>query len=169
MTADRLEAGLLYPQCEEEMIMMISKLPSAPRVLLVDDEIPQLLLRAQVMTLRGFPVLTAASPDDAISIVAEEAFEKVELVVVDYNMPGMNGCDLADLLKVIRPELKIILYSGTTDVPRNQMTSIDTFVSKTDGMAALIAKVTELAQVGGSPTTITGKTEQHSIANAQRC
>jgi len=39
--------------------MMISEPPSAPRILLVDDEIPQLLLRAQVMALRGFPVLTA--------------------------------------------------------------------------------------------------------------
>jgi response regulator RpfG family c-di-GMP phosphodiesterase len=135
----------------EETIMMIPARPSTPRILLVDDEIPQLLLCAQVMTLRGFPVLTAESPGDAISIVAEEAIEKVELVVVDYNMPGMNGCDLANLLKVIRPELKIILYSGATDVPRNQMTSIDTFVSKTDGMTALIAEVAELTQVGGSP------------------
>jgi len=100
--------------------MMISEPPSTPRILLVDDEIPQLLLRAQVMTLRGFPVLTAESPGDAISIVAEEAIEKVGLVVLDYNMPGMNGCDLADLLKVMRPELKIILYWGAmTDRARS--------------------------------------------------
>ena len=149
--------------------MMIPEPPPTPRILLVDDEIPQLLLRAQVMSLRGFPVLTAESPGDAIAILAEEAIEKIELVVVDYNMPGMNGCDLADLLKVIRPELKIILYSGATDVPRNEMTSIDTFVSKADGITALIAEVAELTQVGGgSPTTITGKTEQHSRAHPQQ-
>jgi len=34
------------------------------------DEIPQLLLRAQVMSLRGFPVLTADNPSDAIFMVA---------------------------------------------------------------------------------------------------
>jgi CheY-like chemotaxis protein len=148
--------------------MMISEPPPTPRILLVDDEIPQLLLRAQVMTLRGFPVLTAESPGDAISIVAEEAIENVGLVVLDYNMPGMNGCDLADLLKVMRPELKIILYSGATDVPRNEMTSIDTFVSKADGITALIAEVAELTQVGGgSPATITRNTEQHSRANTK--
>jgi len=149
--------------------MMIPEPPPTPRILLVDDEIPQLLLRAQVMSLRGFPVLTAESPGDAIAILAEEAIEKIELVVVDYNMPGMNGCDLADLLKVMRPELKIILYSGATDVPRNEMTGIDTFVSKADGITALIAEVAELTQVGGgSPTTITGKTEQHSRAHPQQ-
>ncbi len=150
--------------------MMISEPPSAPKILLVDDEIPQLLLRAQVMALRGFPVLTAESPEDAISIVAEAAIEKVGLVVLDYNMPDMNGCDLADLLKVMRPELKIILYSGATDIPRNEMTSIDTFVSKADGITALIAEVAELTQfVGKSPTTITRNTEQHSRAHTQQC
>jgi CheY-like chemotaxis protein len=149
--------------------MMIPEPPATPRILLVDDEIPQLLLRAQVMSLRGFPVLTADNPSDAIFMIAEEALEQVELVVLDYNMPGINGCDLADLLKVMRPELKIILYSGATDVPRNEMTSIDVFVSKADGMSALIAEVAELTQVGGaSPTTITRKTEQDSRAHPQQ-
>jgi CheY-like chemotaxis protein len=140
--------------------MMISDSPSAPRILLVDDEVPQLLLRAQVLTLRGFPVLTAESPGDAIAIVAQEPIEEVGLVVLDYDMPGMNGCDLADLLKVMRPELKIILYSGATDIPRNEMTSIDTFVSKADGIIALISEVAELTQfVGGSPTSLTRDAE----------
>jgi CheY-like chemotaxis protein len=140
--------------------MMISGSPSAPRILLVDDEVPQLLLRAQVLTLRGFPVLTAESPGDAILIVAEEPIEKVGLVVLDYDMPGMNGCDLADLLKVMCPGLKIILYSGATNIPRNEMTSIDTFVSKADGIIALISEVAELTQfVGGSPTSLTRNAE----------
>jgi len=81
-------------------------------------------------------------------------------VVLDYNMPGMNGCDLADLLKVMRPELKIILYSGATDIPRNEMTSIDTFVSKADGIITLISEAAELTQfVGGSPTKLTRDAE----------
>jgi CheY-like chemotaxis protein len=139
---------------------MISDSPSAPRILLVDDEVPQLLLRAQVLTLRGFPVLTAESPGDAIAIVAQEPIEKVGLVVLDYDMPGMNGCDLADLLKVMCPGLKIILYSGATNIPRNEMTSIDTFVSKADGIIALISEVAELTQfVGGSPTSLTRNAE----------
>jgi hypothetical protein len=62
---------------------------------------------------------------------------------------------------VMRPELKIILYSGATDVPRNEMTSIDIFVSKADGITALIAEVAELTQfVGGSPTALTRDAEQ---------
>jgi DNA-binding NtrC family response regulator len=141
--------------------MMIREPSSTPRILLVDDEIQQLWLRAQVMQLLGFPVLTADNPSDAIFIMAEETIDRIDLVILDYEMPGMNGCDLADLLKVMRPELKIILYSGATDVPRNEMTSIDTFVSKADGITALIAEVAELTQVGGgSATAITRNSEQ---------
>jgi DNA-binding NtrC family response regulator len=141
--------------------MMIREPSSTPRILLVDDEIQQLWLRAQVMQLLGFPVLTADNPSDAIFIMAEETIDRIDLVILDYEMPGMNGCDLADLLKVMRPELKIILYSGATDVPRNEMTSIDTFVSKADGITALIAEVGELTQVGGgSRTAITRNSEQ---------
>src|SRR5712671_7188968 len=149
--------------------MMIPKSHLAPRILLVDDEIEQLWLRAQVMKLFGFPVLTTDDPSEALSMVGEETVEKIDLVILDYNMPGMNGCDLADLLKVMCPALKIILYSGATDVPRNEMTSIDTFVSKADGITALIAEVAELTQfVGGSPTTLTRKAEQLNRMHPQQ-
>lgn len=151
--------------------MTIPRPPSTPRILLVDDELEQLLLRAQVMSLRGFPVLTADNPSDAIFMMAEETIDKIELVILDYDMPGMNGCDLADTLKLMRPELKIILYSGASDIPRNEMTSIDTFVSKADGMPTLIAEVAELTHdvVMGAPTTGARKAELHSRAHAQQC
>ena len=150
--------------------MMIPQPPLTPRILLVDDEFEQLWLRAQVMQSLGFPVHTADNPSDAIFMMAEEALKKVELVVLDYNMPGINGCDLADLLKVIRPELKIILYSGASDIPRSEMTSIDTFVSKADGMSALIAEVAELTHVViAAPPSVARNAELHSRAHTQQC
>jgi DNA-binding NtrC family response regulator len=150
--------------------MTIPRPPSTPKILLVDDELEQLLLRAQVMSLRGFPVLTADNPSDAIFMMAEETIDNIELVILDYDMPGMNGCDLADTLKLIHPELKIILYSGASDIPRNEMTSIDTFVSKADGIPTLIAEVAELTHVVmGAPTTVARKAELHSRAHTQQC
>ena len=133
--------------------MMIPEPSSIPRILLVDDELEQLWLRAQVIQSLGFPVHIADNPSDVMFMIAEEALEKVELVVLDYNMPGINGCDLADLLKLMRPELKIILYSGASDIPQSEMTSSDTFVSKADGIPTLIAEVAELTHVVmGAPT-----------------
>jgi DNA-binding NtrC family response regulator len=150
--------------------MMTPEPPSTPRILLVDDELEQLWLRAQVMQTLGFPVHTADNPSDAIFMMAEEAFERVEIVVLDYNMPGINGCDLADMLKLMRPEVKIILYSGASDIPRSEMTSIDTFVSKADGMSALIAEVAELTHVVmGTPTAVASNKELHSRAHSEQC
>jgi CheY-like chemotaxis protein len=148
---------------------MIPEPPSTPIILLVDDELEQLWLRAQVMQSLGFPVHTADNPSDAIFMMADEALEKVELVVLDYNMPGINGCDLADTLKLMRPELKIILYSGASDIPRNEMTSIDTFVSKADGMSALIAEVAELTHVIMNSPTVARRTGLRSRAHTQPC
>jgi CheY-like chemotaxis protein len=153
-----------------ETIMTTPKLPSTPRILLVDDEIQQLWLRAQVMKLSGFPVLTADGPCEAISMMAAEIIEKIDLVILDYNMPGMNGCDLADLLKVMCPELKIILHSGAVDIPRNEMTSVDIFVSKADGVSALIAEVAELARCGaGLPAAMAPDIGPRFRAHSQQC
>jgi CheY-like chemotaxis protein len=90
---------------------------------------------------------------------SEEALKEVELVVLDYNMPGINGCDLADLLKLMRPELKIILYSGASDIPQSEMTSIDTFVSKADGIPTLIAEVAEFTHVVMGSFTVVRNTD----------
>jgi CheY-like chemotaxis protein len=130
---------------------MISKLLLSPRILLVDDEIQQLWLRAQVMKVCGFSVVTADSPIEALSIMAEETLEKIDLAILDYNMPVMNGCELADQLRSMYPELKIILYSGAIDIPESGMTNIDAFISKSEGTARLLAQIVEFVQVRIGP------------------
>jgi len=117
-----------------------SRVPA--RVLLVDDDLQHLELRAQVMKMRGFSVITAPGPIEAISIVAETT-DTIEVAVIDYHMPIMNGCLLADRLKSMCPEMKIILHSGAVAVPETEMTSVDVFIPKSDGITRLIASVSE--------------------------
>jgi len=111
---------------------------------LVDDDLQYLELRAQFMKSFGFSVVTAPGPMEAISIVAKTV-DPIKVVIVDYQMPVMNGCLLADRLKSMCPELKIILHSGAVTIPENQMTSIDVFISKSDELARLINSVSEHA------------------------
>ena len=56
------------------------------------------------------------------------------MAILDYEMPMMNGCVLADYLKARYPDLKIILHSGLLDIPENEMNSIGSVVPKGDGM-----------------------------------
>ncbi len=65
-------------------------IPKLPKILLVDDDAQGLWLRAQVMKLCGFPVVTADGPIEAISLMAEEATEKIDLAILDYDMPVMK-------------------------------------------------------------------------------
>ena len=125
----------------------------SPSVLLVDDEPQQLDLRAQVLKVSGFSVLTAAGAVEAISIIGARA-ERIDVAVLDYQMPIMNGCALADHLRSCRPEVKIILHSGAVDIPRSEMTSVDVFIPKNDGIAALVKGVSEFAAVALAPSEL---------------
>jgi CheY-like chemotaxis protein len=55
------------------------------RVLLVDDEVQQLAVRALVMKASGLSVITASCPIEALCILAG-AIKKIEVAILDYDM-----------------------------------------------------------------------------------
>jgi CheY-like chemotaxis protein len=118
----------------------------------VDDEIEQLKLRAQVIEMCGFAAITANGPMEAIDIMTARQRGTIDLAILDYNMPIMNGCVLAQKLRSICPELKTILHSGATDIPQSEMTSVDVLIYKGDGVAPLLEQIVEFAQVGTLPS-----------------
>ena len=142
----QLEGRVLHPGKGLETTIMMSEQLSAPRVLLVDDEVQPLQLRAAIMKLHGFSVLTADGPIKAISLMAKGAMEKIQVAILDYNMPGMNGCVLAERLRSAFPGLKTILYSGAIDIPSQEITRVDVVVSKADGIEALMSQVMQFVQ-----------------------
>jgi len=82
-------------------------------ILLVEDE-PTILHTASVMLERfGYTVLSASTPDEAISL-AHENSDKIQLLVTDVIMPKMNGKDLAMNLLSHYPYLKHLFMSGYT-------------------------------------------------------
>ena len=116
-------------------------------LLLVDDDIQQLALLALTMKMSGFSVVTASSPIEAISLMNEHAFHKIDVAVIDYHMPVMNGCILAAYLKARYPELKIVLCSGAVDISEEEMMSVDGFIAKSDGVGALLSKIAGFGQI----------------------
>jgi len=125
--------------------MIMSRSPLSARVLLVDDEVQQLAVRAHVMRASGLSVITASGPIEAIRILAG-GIKKIEIAILDYDMPVMNGCVLAGLIRFIRPRLKIILYSGAIDIAQSKMASVDAFVPKGDTLGTLINQVVLFTQ-----------------------
>jgi CheY-like chemotaxis protein len=86
-------------------------------VLVVDDEEIPLNLLCDVLRSLGYTTLPAASGEEAIEIF-RYAPEKVALVIVDRIMAGMDGIETLARLRAIRPGLRTILCSGTSEAGR---------------------------------------------------
>jgi len=80
-------------------------------VLFVDDEEMVLAVGSLMLQKLGCNVLTASKGQEAIDIFKKK---EVDFVVLDMQMPGMNGYEIYHLLKKIQPEVKILLASGYT-------------------------------------------------------
>jgi CheY-like chemotaxis protein len=83
-------------------------------VLVVDDEPGLLRLAVRTLEMRGYTVLTAASPDDALAMVRAHR-GPLDILVTDIVMPGMNGWDLAERLVEALPALKCLYMSAYTN------------------------------------------------------
>lgn len=80
-------------------------------ILLVDDEEGLRDLFSRVLTKRGFQVLQAEGPAQAIE--EAEAFDgPIDVVVSDISFKGMNGRELASRLRERRPMMRVLLMSG---------------------------------------------------------
>ncbi|OPZ16016.1 MAG: Blue-light-activated protein [candidate division BRC1 bacterium ADurb.BinA364] len=89
-------------------------------ILLVEDE-PAILRMARTMLERmGYRVLAASAPSEAMRL-AEEHAGRIDLLISDVVMPGMNGRELADRVLRRCPGLKSLFMSGyTADVIAHQ-------------------------------------------------
>ncbi|HKV40061.1 MAG TPA: ATP-binding protein, partial [Blastocatellia bacterium] len=84
-------------------------------VLLVEDETPVRQLAVRGLREAGYTVLEASGATEALRLIAEPANQQIEIVVTDVIMPGMGGKELADQVKTIRPDVKVLFVTGYTD------------------------------------------------------
>jgi len=80
-------------------------------VLLVDDERSLLDFVSMVLRQAGHDVLSASSGVEALMLYSSYR-ANIDLVLTDVVMPSMNGVELADRLRALNPEVRILLMSG---------------------------------------------------------
>jgi PAS domain S-box-containing protein len=83
-------------------------------VLIVEDEQMVLGLVRNVLQAGGYSVLEASNGVEALA-VAERYQGAIDVLLTDVVMPGISGRDLAQRLRTLRPEIKIIFISGYTN------------------------------------------------------
>jgi len=83
-----------------------------PTLLLIDDERPILRSLSRLLGRQGYEVRTAESGDAALAILREES---INLALVDYELPGMNGAEVIRRINAEWPETSIVAITGKGD------------------------------------------------------
>ncbi|HEV8457709.1 MAG TPA: response regulator [Methylomirabilota bacterium] len=114
-------------------------------ILVVDDEPEVLSMARDMLEARGFRVLVAGGPEEALCI-AQSTPGPIDVLVTDVVMPELNGRELADRLSALRSEIKVIYMSGhTSEVVGDYGVRVpsDSFVAKPFTSERLIGKIRE--------------------------
>ncbi|GEO80293.1 hybrid sensor histidine kinase/response regulator [Pararhodospirillum oryzae] len=114
-------------------------------ILLVEDEDAVRVFGARALRNKGYTVLEARTGEGALDVLADGV--RIDLLITDMVMPGMDGATLAQRVRAERPDLRIILISGySEDVIRGDVVSQpDTyFLPKPFSLKALAEKVREV-------------------------
>jgi CheY-like chemotaxis protein len=115
---------IYLPRAEEakapapvEKIMDLATVPKGTEtILLVEDEVGIRELASDFLQGRGYMVLSAMDGNEALRI-AEGHEDLIHLLVTDIVMPNVGGKELAQRLRQVRPQIKVLLMSGYPDHP----------------------------------------------------
>jgi CheY-like chemotaxis protein len=121
------------------------------RVLVVDDTSHVREMLSAMLTVDGFEVVAdAASGLQALAAVdGSQAGDGPDVVVIDYQMPGMDGLEAATALRERRPDLRIILYTAFADAEVEAAAAavgVSVCLGKVDGLGALEQEITRLGR-----------------------
>ena len=122
--------------------------PYGKLILCVDDETTGLSIRKALLETQGYRVLTAESGPKALSLFSREP---LDLVVLDYSMPGMEGHDVAEAMKRLKPDVPIIMLSAYVDLPPKTLAVVDACVTKGDPSLLLLKSVSDLLSGNEEP------------------
>ena len=89
-------------------------------LIVVDDEADLVHLFSEALTSYGYSVIGFTDPIAALSHVKQEPF-KYNLLITDYRMPKLNGCELGLKLKGLNKNIKVILISAYENIEDNKL------------------------------------------------
>ena len=122
---------------------------TAPRhILYLDDDDTLVFLVRRLLERRGFRVTAFTSQSDAIEAVRADP-QAFDLLLTDYNMPGMSGLDVARAVLALQPSLTVAVASGyITDEMQAEAKAagVREVVFKTDAVEAFCEVVARLVR-----------------------
>jgi len=112
------------------------------KILIADDDENQRILYSQELQDEGYTILCAVDGKDAIDKVLTE---KPDLVILDIQMPGINGIETLDEILDFNKQMPIILHSAYSNYKDNFMSwAADAYIVKSSDLSELVNKVKEI-------------------------
>lgn len=153
------EFTIYLPRHDEAEAAAVAPRPAPPpraepdltgggRILLVEDEDPVRIFAARALRNKGYTVIEARTAEGALEILAEQP--PIDVLITDMVMPGMNGAELARVVRDGRPGLPVILISGySEEAARGEITdSADMhFLPKPFTLLQLAEKVKDVTAI----------------------
>jgi len=110
-------------------------------ILCVDDHWSGLIGRKMLLESNGYEVLEATGGDEGLRLFLSHS---VDAVVIDYQMPGMNGDGVAAKMKRAKAHVPIMLLSSYGPLPKNKLEAVDIFLSKCQPPKILLSTLQQL-------------------------
>ncbi len=117
-------------------------------ILCIDDDRETLEVRKNVLRSSGYDVLTASGGIDAIEILSSG--KQIDLVILDYLMPGMNGDRVAESVKANFPHLPMIAVSAV-QLPPGMLNTVNLYVQKGQDVEVLLSAIAKVLDTDSSP------------------
>jgi len=89
-------------------------------IAIVEDEEDILTLFTEIIRQNGYPVVGYANPISFVRYLRTNQ-DKFVLFLIDYKMPQMTGCELANQIIKINPNIKMILMTAANDILNNNL------------------------------------------------
>ncbi|WP_432755685.1 response regulator [Pseudomonas sp. WMBT8] len=116
-------------------------------VLIVEDDPAVRVLVSQVLSELGYAFVEAGDADSALPII--ESSQRIDLMISDVGLPGMNGRQLAEIGRQIRPDLRVLFITGYAEHAAVRGGFLDPgmqLITKPFTFDLLTAKVREMIQ-----------------------
>jgi CheY-like chemotaxis protein len=101
--------------------------------MVLEDDVGVRHLSVRVLRSLGYDVIEAASSNDAQRLCEQRGKRKIHLLLTDVVMPQMSGRDLAQWIRKVSPQTKVLFVSGYLDEsidPRGRADGDTFFLSK---------------------------------------
>lgn len=115
-------------------------------VMVVEDDPTVLAMTTDMLEQIGYTIITADNPAQAIKLCQDSAL-KIDLIISDVIMPTMNGREMVERIRNIRPDIRVLFMSGyTSDIiaSKGVFESGMNFLMKPFNMTSLNDKINEV-------------------------